>query len=73
VVGTIDDLPLPDDLHRPEHVVPPGPDLVRRAATLTREHAVEMLGEDARPAPEDLDDLVADCARLLRRAYAWGR
>jgi hypothetical protein len=73
VVGTIDDLPLPDDLHRPEHVVPPGPDLVRRAATLTREHAVEMLGEDARPAPEDLDDLVADCARLLRRAYDWGR
>jgi hypothetical protein len=73
VVGTVDDLPLPDDLHRPEHVVPPGPDLVRRAATLTREHAVEMLGEDARPAPEDLDDLVADCARLLRRAYAWGR
>jgi hypothetical protein len=32
-----------------------------------------VLGKDVRAAPEDLDDLVADCARLLRRAYRWGR
>jgi hypothetical protein len=73
VVGTFDDLPVPDDLHQPEHAVPPSIDLVQRAATRTREHAVEVLGKDVRPAPEGLDDLVADCARLLRRAYRWGR
>jgi hypothetical protein len=73
VVGTFDDLPVPVDLDQPEHAVPPAIELVHRAASRTREHAVEVLGKDVRRAPEGLDDLVADCARLLRRAYRWGR
>jgi hypothetical protein len=73
VVGTLEDLPLPDRLDQPEHVVPPEPDLVRRAAARTREHAAEVLGKDAPPPPDDLDELVAECSRLLRRAYRWGR
>jgi hypothetical protein len=73
VVGTFDDLPVPSDLDQPEHAVPPAIDLVHRAASRTREHAIEVLGRDVRAAPESLDDLVADSARLLRRAYRWGR
>ena len=73
VVGSLDDLPVPADLDQPEHAVPPAVDLVHRAASRTREHAVQVLGKDVRPAPEGLDDLVADSARLLRRAYRWGR
>jgi hypothetical protein len=73
VVGTLDDLPLPADLDQPEHVVPPETDRVRRAAARTREHAVAVLGKEVPPPPDDLDELVADCARLLRRAYRWGR
>jgi hypothetical protein len=73
VVGTLDDLPLPARLDQPEHVVPPETDLVRRAALATREHAVAALGKEVPPPPEDLDELVADCARLLRRANRWGR
>jgi hypothetical protein len=73
VVGTFDDLPVPVDLDQPEHVVPPAIDLVHRAAAATRQHALDVLGKDGRPAPVGLDELVADCARLLRRAYRWGR
>jgi hypothetical protein len=73
VVGSLDDLPVPVELDLPEHAVPPALDLVHRAAARTREHALQVLGKDARPAPEGLDDLVADSARLLRRAYRWGR
>jgi hypothetical protein len=73
VVGTLDDLPVPPRLDQPEHVVPPETELVHRAAARTREYAVSLLGKDARPAPDGLDELVADCARLLRRAHRWGR
>jgi hypothetical protein len=73
VVGTLDDLPLPPRLDQPEHVVPPDLDLVRRAAARTREHAVAALGKKEPPPPEALDEMVADCARLLRRANRWGR
>jgi hypothetical protein len=73
VVGTLDDLPVPPRLDQPERVVPPETDLVHRAAARTREHALSLLGEDGRPAPDGLDELVADCARLLRRANRWGR
>jgi hypothetical protein len=73
LVGSIDDLPVPSELDHPEHPVPPSIDDVRRAAVRTREHAAGVRGKDVARAPDDLDELVADCARLLRRAYRWGR
>ncbi|WP_151083079.1 hypothetical protein [Nocardioides cynanchi] len=73
VVGTLDDLPVPVELDHPEQAAAPASELVRRAAECTREHAARMLGKDVRQAPQGLDDLVADSARLLRRAYRWGR
>jgi hypothetical protein len=73
VVGSLDDLPVPTKLDHPEHPAPPPGDLVRRAASRTREHALEVLDKEGAAAPDDLDALVADCARLLRRAYHWGR
>jgi hypothetical protein len=73
VVGSFDDLPVPSELDQPQHPVLPSIEQVRRAAVSTREHAARVRGKADSPAPDDLDELVADCARLLRRAYRWGR
>jgi hypothetical protein len=73
LVGSLDDLPVPSELHHPEHPLPPSVDQVRRAAVQTREHAAGVRRKAVAPAPDDLDEVVADCARLLRRAYRWDR
>ena len=72
LVGSLDDLPVPDRVNAPEHVVPPSEDDVRRAALAVRSHAAEILDERPGPAPAGLDALVAETARLLREANHWG-
>jgi hypothetical protein len=72
LVGTLDDLPVPDRPDAPQQVVPPRPDDVRRAALGVRECAAAALDAAPGPAPDDLDELVAETARLLRKANRWG-
>jgi hypothetical protein len=72
LVGSLDDLPVPEALEAPQHVVPPPPDDVRRAALAVRSRATAALDEASEPPPADLDELVAETARLLRRANRWG-
>jgi hypothetical protein len=73
VVGSLDDLPVPDEVVASEEISPPDPADVRRAALAAREQAAAGLDAPLGPAPDDLDDLVADVARLLREARGWGR
>jgi hypothetical protein len=71
-VGSLDDLPVPDRVAAPERVIPPPDGDVRRAALAARDHAVAALRTAPGPAPDTLDDLVAEAARLLRKANGWG-
>jgi hypothetical protein len=72
VVGSLDDLPVPDHVAAPEHVAPPSESDVRRAALAARNHATAALHLTPGPAPDGLDDLVAEAARLLRKTHGWG-
>lgn len=72
LVGSLDDLPVPERVDAPQRVVPPPPDDVRRAALAVRSSAAAALDAPPGAAPADLEDLVAETARLLRRANRWG-
>jgi hypothetical protein len=72
LVGSADDLPVPDHVGAPQRVVPPSPDDVRRAALAVRSSALATLDASPEPPPDGLDDLVAETANLLRRANGWG-
>jgi len=72
LVGSIDDLPVADRVDAPQRVVPPPPDDVRRAALAVRTWAIATLDAPPEQAPDDLDDLVAETAGLLRKANDWG-
>jgi hypothetical protein len=72
LVGSLDDLPVPDHVDAPHQVVPPPPDDVRRAALAVRSCAAAALDVPPGPAPGGLEDLVAETARLLRKANRWG-
>jgi hypothetical protein len=72
LVGSLDDLPIPDQVVVPERISPPPTGDVRRAALVAREHVSEHLEVPPGPAPDDLDDLVAEVARLMRKAHGWG-
>lgn len=68
IVGSLEDLPVHDDpAGRPETVVPPSEEHVRKAALAVRQH---LLGETERGSVEGqsvtLEELVVEVARLLR-------
>jgi hypothetical protein len=71
VVGSLDDLPVPDHPAAPERVVPPAESDVRRAALAARDYAVAALGSAPGPAPDHLDAVAADVARFLRKGQGW--
>ncbi len=72
LVGSLDDLPTPDHVEAPDRISPPPSGDVRRAALAARDHVSELLEVPPGPASDDLDDLVAEVARLLRKAHGWG-
>jgi hypothetical protein len=72
LVGSLDDLPVPEDLEPRERVHDPDPALVRRAGLAAREHTLEGLDRATGAPPEDLDELVAEVARLLGIRHGWG-
>jgi hypothetical protein len=72
LVGSLDDLPMPAGLVAPERTSPPDTGDVRRAALAARDHASEHAGVRPGEPSDDLDDLVAEVARLLRKAHGWG-
>jgi hypothetical protein len=72
LVGSFDDLPVPDDVGPREPVQEPDPALVRRAGLAARRHTLEGLGRASGPPPDDLDRLVAEVATLLGIRHGWG-
>ncbi len=79
LVGSTDDLPVPDQMDAPEQVSPPPTGQVTRAAEAVREYAAGLSGRRSRPSRGEggsevrsLEDLVVETARLLRRAHRWG-
>jgi hypothetical protein len=80
LIGSLDDLPVPGELTAADHIAPPAPEHVTRAARAALGHVSARTGEALDGAPDDdlddlddLDALVAEVARLLRRAQGWGR
>jgi hypothetical protein len=77
-VGSLDDLPTPDQIEAPEQVLPPPGDQVLRAAEGVRTYIASLL-ESPEPGSRDdlqggvatLDEEVAEVARLLRKAHRW--
>jgi len=70
--GSLDDLPVPEDLDGyPARLTPPPHEQVLRAARAVWDDAASRTGVAASSRPEDLDDLVADGTRLLRQANEW--
>jgi hypothetical protein len=79
LVGTPDDLPVPDHTGAREQVEPPPADQVLRAAEAVRAYAAELAGRRPRRAGDasesgvkSLDEVVDQGARLLRKAHGWG-
>ena len=79
LVGSLDDLPVPEDYDAPEQVTPPPPEQVSRAAEAVRAYAADLAGRRPRRSrsateggPVDLEELVDEGARLLRKAHRWG-
>ena len=72
LVGSLDDLPVPDPVEPVAPIEPPDPELVRRAALAAREHVSARLDTPPEGIPDDLDDLVAEVAGLLRKRHGWG-
>ena len=74
VTGSLDDLPVPEDLSaRPTDVAAPAPGQVHRAAVAAWDHLAGILQVDLASRPEDLDLLVQEGARMLRRARRTAR
>jgi len=73
VVGSLDDLPLTVVGTHPPRVDPPPHEQVVRAATRAWDHAAAQLEGEPGRRPAELDRLVEDGARLLRRAHGWNR
>jgi hypothetical protein len=74
LVGSLDDLPVPGVVSAPDRIAAPEPGDVRRAAVAALAHVSGRAGESVDGAPDDdLDALVAEVARLLRKAHGWGR
>jgi hypothetical protein len=72
--GSLDDLPVPADLGGfPRSVAPPPADDVRRAARAVWDHLAERTGTPAASRPDDLDTMVVEGSRLLRRVNGWDR
>jgi len=72
LIGSLDDLPIPEDVSAPDAIAPPAAADVRRAALAARDHASAGLEQQPGPASDDLDELVSEVAVLLRKANAWG-
>lgn len=79
LVGTLDDLPMPEEIEAPERVVPPSGDQVLRAAEAVRGYTANLLdgraagsGDDVERRAARLDEEVLEVARLLREAHGWG-
>ncbi|CUR60957.1 hypothetical protein NOCA290073 [metagenome] len=74
VIGSLDELPVPADLSAYSSTAEAPPvDQVLRAAHATWDHCARLVGPKAGSRPEELDAVVADGARLLRRAKRWNR
>ena len=74
VVGSLADLPVPDTLaDHPAEVSAPPREQVMRAALAAWDHAAERLEGSAGTRPDDLDELVAQSAAMIRRANGWTR
>ncbi len=72
MIGSLEELPLPEDLAEHPAEVPAAPESdVRRAAEAAWEHLAGRLDLATEPRPVGLDELVAETAGLLRRAHAW--
>lgn len=72
--GSPDDLPVPADLGGFEvRITPPPAEQVLRAATAVWDHVAAATSTPPASRPADLDGLVADGTRLLRRANGWDR
>lgn len=72
MIGSLDELPLPDDLSAYPEEVPPAPEPeVRRAAEAAWQHLAGRLGVPEAARPTDLDTLAEDTAALLRRLRGW--
>jgi hypothetical protein len=79
LVGSLDDLPVPEESEAPEHVTPPPDDQVTRAAEAVRAYAAGLAERRPRRSAKgadgdriSLDELVGEGARLLRKAHGWG-
>jgi hypothetical protein len=72
LVGSLDDVPVPDRVEAPRQVVPPRAEDVRRAALAVRSRAAAALDVPPGPAPDGLEELVDGTALLLRKANGWG-
>jgi len=79
LVGSLDDLPVPEETDAAEHVAPPPDEQVTRAAEAVRAYADGLVERRPRRAPTSadadrisLDELVGEGARLLRKAHRWG-
>ncbi len=74
VFGSLEELPVPTDPPIPPAVALAAPlDQVHRAADAAWDRCAELVGRKAGTRPEELDAVVADGARLLRRAHRWNR
>jgi hypothetical protein len=71
--GTLDDLPVPDDLSAFPRNAPAVPvDEVDGAARAVWSHLAAQLGEVDRTSPSGLDAVVEDSANMLRAVNRWG-
>jgi hypothetical protein len=75
LVGSLDDLPVPESVEAPERTTPPEPADVRRAVLAARTQVSQDLELTLGPPsgdPDDLDALVAEVAGLLGKLHRWG-
>lgn len=72
MIGSLEELPLPEDLSEWPEEVPPVPEPeVRRAAEAAWQHLAQGLGVADSERPSDLDQLAESTAGLLRRLRGW--
>ena len=72
VHGSLEALPVPDDLPRaPRKAAKPDPDLVRQAASALWERCASEPGVGSGTEPRTLDAVVADLARMLPLTPRW--
>lgn len=72
MIGSLEELPVPDDLSAYPEKIPrvPEPE-VRRAAEAAWQHLASLLDVPEGDRPSDLDALAEDTAALLRRLRGW--